>query len=186
MAIFGFLSRRRKNRELIGRLYGAVVAAARAPELYRDLGVEDTLDGRFEALTLHLTLVTRRLRAMPSPAPDMAQDLVDQAFSGFEAALREIGVGDITVPKRMKVMASAYLGRAKAYDDAIRQGDTAKLAEAIGRNLYGAATPLPENVEKMTGYVMQSVMKLDQTAMDAFLSDNPSLFAPIDQQGMSP
>jgi cytochrome b pre-mRNA-processing protein 3 len=130
-------------------------------------------------LTLHLALVSRHLKAMPSPAPDMAQDLVDLAFSQFEAALREMGVGDISIPKRMKVMASAYLGRAKAYDDAIRADDRAKLSEAIRRNLYGVAVPPVRAVEKMTGYVIQSVMMLEQTSIDGFLSESPSLFSAI-------
>jgi cytochrome b pre-mRNA-processing protein 3 len=138
-------------------------------EFYRDMGVPDTVDGRFELLTLYMTLVTRRLRAMASPGPDIAQDLVDLTFGQFEAALREMGVGDISIPKRMKVMAGAFLGRASAYDQALRSSDRAGLEQALVRNLYGKS-PAPQNaVEKIANNVLQSVEALENLSMDGYI-----------------
>ena len=132
--IFG-LFRRSANKVLIERLYLAIVAASRAPGLYRDYGVPDTFEGRFESLTLHAVLVLRHLRDSATPGPEMAQDLVDTVFQHFDRTLREMGVGDTVVPKRMKKMAEAFLGRSAAYDEALRAGPDA-LVESLSRNVY--------------------------------------------------
>ncbi len=170
MAWFGFFGRKRKNRELIERLYAVIVQHARLAEFYRDFGVPDTVDGRFELLTLYMTLVTRRLRAMASPGPDIAQDLVDLTFGQFEAALREMGVGDISIPKRMKVMAGAFLGRASAYDQALRSADRKGLEQALARNLYGKVSPPERAVEKIAENVNQSVTALENLSIDAYIA----------------
>jgi len=130
------LFRRSANRQLIDRLSGEIVAAARDPVLFTEYGIDDSQEGRFEAVTLHAVLVLRRLNRMDPPAPEIAQDLTDAIFRSFEIALREMGVGDISVPKRMKTIAGAFLGRAAAYDVALRggapRGGFAKLARCIG------------------------------------------------------
>lgn len=136
--MFGFLTRKRANRAMIDAVYGAMVDRARDPVLFTDFAITDNFEGRFEALTLYAVLTTRRLKAMPAPAPDLAQDLIDHVFIQFDRALRDMGVGDITVPKRMKTMASAFLGRASAYDQTLQSGDLAGLGEALLRNVYGS------------------------------------------------
>ena len=181
MAFFGLFGRGRKNRKVIERLYRAIVDQSRLAVFYGSIGVPDTLEGRFEVLTLHMTLVSRRLKALPSPGPDMSQDLVDVTFAQFEAALREIGVGDISIPKRMKVMTSAYLGRALAYDEALRNHDPEMVAEALVRNLYGNGPKSADAVEKVTNYVMQSALALENAVIDDFYADNLPFFAVIDE-----
>ena len=127
------LFRRSTNASAVDNLYGAIVAAARRPALFDALAVPDTFEGRFECLTLHAALVLRRLRDAPSPGPEMAQQLVDTVFRHFDRTLREMGVSDTRVPRRMKVMAEAFAGRCAAYDDALRSGT---LASALARNVY--------------------------------------------------
>src|ERR1700730_4066463 len=127
--------RRSANRQLIDRISGEIVAAARDPILFTEYGIEDSLEGRFEAVTLHAVLVLRRLNRMDPPAPEIAQDLTDALFRSFEIALREMGVGDISVPKQMRTIAGAFLGRAAAYDLAFRGGPPA-LTAALARNVY--------------------------------------------------
>ena len=133
------LFRRAANEAVIDRLYRAIVTAARHPELFLALRVPDSFEGRFESLALHAVLVLRHLQGAASPGPDMAQDLVDTVFRHFDRTLREMGVGDVTVPKRMKTMAEAFLGRSAAYDAALRAtqgpGEDA-LAAALSRNVY--------------------------------------------------
>src|SRR5262245_1194099 len=102
--IFG-LFRGNANRRAIDRLYGEIVAASRTPVLFTDFGIADDIDGRFESLALHATLVLRRLRQLPPPGVEIAQELTDTLFQHFDLALREMGVGDTSVPKRMKTMA---------------------------------------------------------------------------------
>jgi len=181
MAFFGLFGRRRKNRDVIERLYKAVVEQSRSLTFYQTIGVPDTLEGRFELLTLHMTLISRRLKALPSPGPDMSQDLVDLTFAQFETALREIGVGDISIPKRMKVMASAYLGRASAYDEALRKNEAGLLAEALARNLFGNAEKPSNAVEKVTNYVIQSSQALENAVIGDFYSAKLPFFAVIDE-----
>jgi cytochrome b pre-mRNA-processing protein 3 len=131
------LFRSRANRRLIDRLHGEIVAAARHPALYREFGVADTFEGRFELVVLHAFLVVRRLNQLPAPAPEMAQDLVDAVFAHFDVALREAGVGDLAVPKRMKRLAAAFYGRVTAYDLALQADGDDELAAALTRNTFG-------------------------------------------------
>ncbi len=123
------------NRELLDRLHSDIVAAVRLPAFYTDYGVSDTFGGRFELLALHAGLVLRRLNAAEPPGPAVAQDLIDTIFGHLDADLREAGVGDITVPKRMKKLAEAFLGRSSAYDQALRQ-DPGSLAAVLARNVF--------------------------------------------------
>jgi cytochrome b pre-mRNA-processing protein 3 len=78
---------RKKPIPSVDAVYGDIVAAARLPRLYRDLGVPDTVMGRFDSLALHLILVLRRLRALPPPAESLAQDLVDRFFADLDLAM---------------------------------------------------------------------------------------------------
>lgn len=165
MAFFGLFGRKRQNREKIEALHAAIVSAARSVAFYRDAGVPDTFEGRFDLLTLHLCLVARALRAEPAPGPDMAQDLIDCAFRHFDANLREAGVGDLTVPKRMKVLASAFLGRSTAYDDALRQQDASALALALQRNLYGTVTPPDGALDRVVAYVQTAASALASSSI---------------------
>lgn len=166
--ILGLFGRRGRNAAIVERLYETVAEASRRPAFFRDLGVPDTVEGRFEMLTLHAHLAVRRLRALPDPATDLAQDLVDAIFAHFDAALRELGVGDITVPKRMKTMASAFLGRSKAYEQALSQGDP--LVEALRRNVFAGAPRVAEAPEALESYVRSTIDQLDRQGFDEFVN----------------
>lgn len=134
---------RSPRRPVIEALYDSAASASRAPALYAGLGVPDTVEGRFESLSLHVVLALRALRRLPPPAGDVSQDLVNHFFGQLEAFLREMGVGDVVVPKRMKRMAQAFYGRAASYDDALDRGDRAALAAALGRNVRGGDAAAP-------------------------------------------
>lgn len=116
-------------------LYGNAVELARDPAFYRDHGVADTVDGRFDALALVVALVMRRLKACGEEGADLSQQLFDSMFSDMDLSLREMGAGDIGVSKRVRVMAEAFMGRLDAYATALDDGDREALAAAIGRNL---------------------------------------------------
>ncbi|MDJ1156926.1 ubiquinol-cytochrome C chaperone family protein [Chelatococcus sp. SYSU_G07232] len=135
------LFRRDHGGNVVETLYQRTAEASRAPALYAALGVPDTLEGRFEALTLHLFLVLRRLRGLPAPAGDVGQELVDVSFRELERALREIGIGDLSVPKKMKTIAKAFYGRVKSYDEALASEDAGALAETLARNVCGGGAP---------------------------------------------
>ena len=117
----------------IEAIYGMIVTQAREPIFYRDLGVPDTVNGRFDLLLLHLWLLLRRLRTVQG-ATELSQALFDRFCEDMDDNLREMGVGDQTVPKRMRAFGEAFYGRVQAYDQAIEGGGEA-LAAAICKNI---------------------------------------------------
>lgn len=151
--VFGFF-RKSPNGPVIQRLHGEIMAAARAPALYRDYGVADTFDGRFEALALLATPAVRRLMALPEPGPTLAQELTDALFQGFDDALRQMGTSDAGLSRRMKKLAEAWLGRRLAYAGALAAGDRDGLAQAIARNLFaGARAARSAEVARVVAYI---------------------------------
>ncbi len=164
--------RRRSGAETVEALYARIGEASREPGLYLALGVPDTVEGRLESLMLHAHLVLRRLKALPAPADQVAQDLVDQLFRHIDHGLRELGVGDVSVPKRMKKIAQNFYGRVQAYDVALDAGDRAALEAALERNIPGvAASPLAAWVEATGAH-------LATLELDAILG-SARLFAPV-------
>lgn len=170
--IFG-LFRRNKAPSAVEATLTRIVAAGRDPALYLDFGVPDTPEGRFEAISAHMILLMRRLRELPSPAEEFAQEVVDAYFKWLDHTLRDMGVGDIAVPKRMKTLVSNFYGRVRAYGDALDAGDAAALAEALSRNVTG-------DVEKARGLAARLVAaeaRLRGQDFDALIADGPA-FAP--------
>lgn len=160
------LFRRAANDRVVEALHDAVVAGARRPALFLALGAPDTPFGRIEAVMLHAFLVARRLRALPAPAPDLAQDLVDRMFVDFERALRQIGIGDLSVPKKMKALAGDWLGRIDVYAGPLDSGDDAALAAALARNVLSRDGE-PEAAIPLTRQVRACEARLAATDWDA-------------------
>lgn len=166
--ILGLFRRRDPNADIVDRLYAAVAQASRAPALYREGAVPDTVDGRFDLLVIHAFVVLRRLKTLPEPGPDLAQDLVDATFKHLDHALRELGVGDVVVPKRMKTLASAFYGRAKAYEDAL--GGAEPLEDALLRNVYAKAPERAPQAAALAAYLRASVAAFDAASFETIAS----------------
>jgi len=134
---------RRRPHERTGfELYGAAVAAARAPALFATLGVPDTVEQRFDLVSLHVGLLIRRLRRDPDPrGPAIAQAVFDAMFADMDLNLREMGVGDLAVGKKVREAWEAFHGRALAYESALDSDDAAALAAALARNVWRGAAP---------------------------------------------
>ncbi|EBV3600041.1 ubiquinol-cytochrome C chaperone [Salmonella enterica subsp. enterica serovar Virchow] len=128
--------RERANRAIVDGLYASIVAAARQPLLYSEIGAPDTPLGRFELITLHMVLALRRLRSPECAA--VAQELVDAFFLEVDHSLRELGIGDTGVPKRARKLAKMFYGRAAAYGAALDATDPAALSLALARNVKPA------------------------------------------------
>lgn len=126
--------------EAADRILASVMHAARDPDLYGEGGAPDTLDGRFEMATAFAVLALLRLKAAPE-ADRVAQVFTDTLFRHFDAGLREAGVGDLSVAKRMKGLAGAFYGRLAAYQATIT--DEEAFAEALGRNIWNAPDATP-------------------------------------------
>src|SRR6266567_8567741 len=132
-----FRKPRNPSRGTIEAIYGMIVTQAREPLFYRDLGVPDTVNGRFDLLVLHLWMVLRRLKTIEGGA-ELSQALFDGFCDDMDANLREMGVGDLTVPKRMQAFGEAFYGRAAAYDQALTAGEE-PLAQALCKNILNGA-----------------------------------------------
>ena len=139
-----FMRRRLSERSV----YEAIVAAARHPHFYAELGVADSLDGRFDMICLHAYLVLDRLKGTEEK---FRQGLVDELFRDMDRSLREMGVGDLSVGKKVRRMAEVFYGRIAAYDKALAEGGPA-LEQALARNVFpdgagqGAAARLAAHV----------------------------------------
>ena len=133
--MFGLFSTYRARREAAGRIYAAVLAAARHPALYIGYGVPDTLQGRFEMVALHLFAVLHRLMHDPGDDPELARLVSESFVADMDGAFREMGVGDLSVPKRMRALYGSFAGRVSAYEHAIADED-GRLADAIARNVF--------------------------------------------------
>src|SRR3954452_22224766 len=152
------------HRGTIEAIYGMIVTQAREPLFYRALAVPDTVNGRFDLLVLHLWLVLRRLKPVEGGAA-LSQALFDHFCNDMDDNLREMGVGDLTVPKRMQAFGEAFYGRTAAYDLALTEGHEA-LAQALCKNILNG-----ENIEqarRLAAYaeaMMSALGRLDQAAL---------------------
>lgn len=164
--LFG-ASKRAKSRETIERLYGAIVAQSRRAEFYTDFGVPDTMEGRFEMVVLHTVLVCHRLKGGDETARAMSQEIFDAFAADMDATMRELGVGDLTVPKKMKKIGEAFYGRAAAYDTALEAPGSATLAQALSRNVLGAEEASP-SAARLAGYVRAAAEALAATPFETF------------------
>jgi len=133
--------RRASPAAKIDALYGMIVAQARNPEFYRAFGVPDTLEARLDMIMLHLVLVLRQLTKEHGALPTAGQRLFDRFCQDIDDNLREMGVGDLTVPKRMQKVGEAFYGRTKVYEAALADADPAALEAAVARNVLGAPEP---------------------------------------------
>lgn len=166
--MFG-LRRRAARVAAIDRLHRAVVDSSRSPALYGSGGLPDTVEGRFESLTLHVMVVVRRLRRLPPPAGEVAQELVDAVFAHLEIALRESGIGDFGVPKRMKKLGQAFYDRVSKYEAGLDRGDAGALASEMGARL---SRP-PHGLEPMARYCLAAEAALDDCDLGAVLAGPP-------------
>jgi cytochrome b pre-mRNA-processing protein 3 len=160
-----FRKPRRAPRGTIEAIYGMIVTQAREPMFYEDLGVPDTVNGRFDLILLHLWLLLRRLRTAADGA-ELSQALFDRFCEDMDDNLREMGVGDQTVPKRMRAFGEAFYGRTRAYDQAIDEGSEA-LASAISRNILNG-TELGQ-ARRLVAYVRATEADLSQVDEGALL-----------------
>jgi cytochrome b pre-mRNA-processing protein 3 len=146
-------NRPRARFPTIEAIYGMIVAQARLPVFYEQFRVPDTVNGRFDMVLLHLWLVLRRLREAEGGAV-LSQALLDHFCSDMDDNLREMGVSDLTVPKRMLKFAEAFFGRTGAYDMALKAaGD--ELAQALARNVLLSVDAAP--ARPLAAYVRASL-----------------------------
>ncbi len=172
MALLGLLGRKRHERAGF-ELYTAAVGAARDSYIFETLGVPDTLDGRFDVIGLYVFLVVHRLHAASKEGKDLAQAVFDAMFSDMDINLREIGVGDMTVGKRVRAMWEAFNGRSAAYAAALDSGDVMALSGAVARNVWRGQAP-PDSAHALAALAMEQSKHLAEQPVEALLAGRVS------------
>jgi cytochrome b pre-mRNA-processing protein 3 len=133
--MFGWLTSKSPGRNAAETLYGEIVSAARAPEFYRDLGVPDTVEGRFEMVALHLVLVMHRLGQEGPSGANLARHLNETCITDLDDNMREIGIGDLSVPRKVKKAAAALFDRHRDLLTAIADENTETLHALLQRDI---------------------------------------------------
>jgi cytochrome b pre-mRNA-processing protein 3 len=182
MILPGF--RRRSQARIIAALYGAVVAQARCASFYTDYGVPDTVEGRFDLIVLHLVLLLRRLGQESkketgqgtAPRSSLGQDLFDEFCRDLDANLREMGVGDLAVPKRMQRFGEAFYGRQSAYCEALSLAELRDFEKALARNIYQGRDG--DDAARLAQYARAVVDDLDAQRDDALNRGEVAFLSP--------
>lgn len=160
------LLKSRGDKALGTRLCAAIGARAREPVFFSELGVPDTIDGRFDLVALHAWLVLQRLRS--AGMKNSSQALIDALFASFDESLRDLGVGDIGIGHRMKKMADAFYGRLAAYGAAI---DEPALTAAILRNVYRGEPGHEDAAGRLARYALNARACLDKSDLSGGVAD---------------
>ena len=148
------------------KLYGAIVAQARLPVFYQELAVPDTLEGRFFVLSLHLFAVLHRLKTEGGAALDLAQELTDRFSEDLEIVLREIGVGDLAIPKKMRGLTSSSASLLQAYEAALEAGEGA-IAATIGEAFPGQHSAPKAATLALAHYLTRTICELEAQSLAA-------------------
>jgi cytochrome b pre-mRNA-processing protein 3 len=140
--------------EIADRLFSAVSQRSRQPEFFQSGGVPDTVEGRFESLSLHVILVLRRLEELGPRGKSLGQELVDRYFAALDGAVRQIGIGDTSVGKKVKAFAKQFYGRATAYPEGLKpDAPPDSLSAALARNLLGQVGEANAQSDRWAAYV---------------------------------
>ena len=151
-------------------LYAAAAAQARAPAFYLQGGVDDSIEGRFELYLLHVVLVVNRLRGCGPRASETNQVLFDAFLKGLDDALREMGVGDLSVGKKMRRLGEAFYGRAKGYAAALGDGSRAGLEQLVARTLFAEQPDADARAAPVARYVAEADRALAGQPLEALLA----------------
>lgn len=167
-----WFSRRTASHRKAANLYGAVVAKARTPELFAGAGIADTPEGRYEALVLTLFLVMERLRveAPSGSAADAARDLIETFVTDMDDNMREMGVGDLTVPKKVKKAAAAFYDRSEAYRAAMDPAAEPGALPALVARVVPASADRPLDAPAIARHMRAEAVFLASLPIDRVLA----------------
>ncbi len=160
-------SRQKRNAE---KLYAEAIRLARKPEFYQKYGVADNVDGRFDALSLVVILLMRRLKLLGGEGKVLSQELFDSMFADMDLSLREMGAGDTGVSKRVRVMAEAFMGRLNSYIEAIDKKKKKKLSSALKRNLLRGNKTVDPLANGLVDYLFALIEKFDRLSAQTLLA----------------
>jgi cytochrome b pre-mRNA-processing protein 3 len=142
--------------DAVDEAYRSIVAQSRQPKFYAEWGVPDTVTGRFDMVSLHMALFLRRMKDEPA-ARDLTQALVDLFFLDMDRSIRELGVSDLGVPKKVKAMGNLFYGLAASLGQALDSGTPANVEAVLVRNVYGASS---HGAAPLASYLLEESARL--------------------------
>ncbi len=172
--VFGLISSFLKKdpvRENAEEAYSDIVNQARQKEFYLYHSVPDTVAGRFDCIALHVFLVLDRLKNQGEAAEVFSQRLFDAMFRNMDDSLRELGVGDLSVGKKVRHLAEAFYGRIGVYEQAMMEADPlSPLAKAIAKNVLEQPENVPAEAEILAQYALAAQAKLAETSLERLMT----------------
>lgn len=172
-----FAKKETKQERVADQLYNIIVKQAREPIFYLDYKIPDSVNGRFELILLHNYLLFYRLREEDEQVREYGQAVFDRFFKDMDHSLREIGIGDLSVPKKIKKMAQAFYGRVEAYDTGREEGRE-QLASALSRNFFPEEEGEQPEALGLADYLIASTDFLAEQQADK-ICEGELQFAPI-------
>ena len=161
------LFRKNPGAEAVYAVYRAIVAQSRHPRFYADWGVPDTVTGRFDMIALHLALLFRRLRSEQRETREFSQAVFDLFFKDMDRSLREMGVGDLAVPKKIKAMGNIFYGLLANLNQAMDGNDSAAVTAVLARNVFDAKAEAP--ISLLADYLFEQAGKLEAQPLESIL-----------------
>lgn len=161
------LFKKSPDPEAVHAVYRAIVAQSRQPVFYAQWGVPDTVTGRFDVLSLHMGLVFRRLGGQSKAATEFSQALFDLFFKDMDRNLREMGAGDLSVPKKIRDMGNLFYGLTTKVNEAMARGARAEVEAVLKRNLF--ADREDADVVALVDYLEVEYAKLERQTLDAMI-----------------
>ena len=169
--ILRWLTQRADTSRKAKELYGSVVTAARQPAFYESLGVPDTPEGRFELVALHLFLALEALRGKGPAAEGLVRRTIEAFVIDMDDCMREMGVGDLTVPKKVKRAAAAFYERAASYRRGLAEAGSPELSKTLRGYVYGGSAERESDAAGLAVYMQAASTALLDHAFDVFVND---------------
>lgn len=169
LMILNLFRRKKSNTAIVTRQYDELTDAARQVAFYQDMNVPDTVLGRFDMISIHMMLYLRAVKDKGEAIEGLAQEIVDAFFEDIDHSIRELGIGDAGVPKRMKKLASMFYGRVNSYGNAIDNQDSDELCAALVRNLYPENKDTKLEMNTLSNYIISTDAELHNITHDTML-----------------
>ncbi len=172
MLFNSYLTTKYQKRNLIDTFYQKIVDVSRNKVFYSKLNVPDTLDGRYDLLSLFSIILIYSLSKSDKKGVELSQILFDKIFLDLDLSLRELGAGDAGVHIKIKNMVSSYMGRQKAYCNCFESYDFIKLEKHIAKNVYRNVSYHDDNPKLLAKYCKKCIDTFDKKNIKFFLSEN--------------
>ena len=170
MLFNSYLITKYQKKNLIDSFYQKIVNVSRNKVFYTKLNVPDTLDGRFDLLSLFSIILIFSLSKSGEKGIELSQILFDKIFLDLDLSLRELGAGDAGVHIKIKNMISSYMGRQKAYCVCFENNNYIELEKSFIRNIYRNVIEYDNEPKLLVKYCKKCIYKFKDKHIEYFIS----------------